>query len=71
MEITLDGNRTLFEVNGVLFPDYKEGDKVPEKVHDYEPDRGPRPKDGYVGLQNHGGDDVIYFKEFSYTPLKK
>jgi len=71
MEITLDGDRTVVTVNGVLVTDYKEGDPVPPKKLDYEPDRGLRPNKGYVGLQNHGGDDVIYFKEVTITPLKK
>lgn len=71
MVITLQGNRTLVEVNGVLVTDYQEGDPVPEKVKDYEPARRRRPKAGYIGLQNHGEEDVIYFKEVSYQKLKK
>ncbi|WP_422354007.1 3-keto-disaccharide hydrolase [Roseivirga pacifica] len=71
MEITLDGTRTIVKVNDVLVTDFTEGDPVPEKKLDYEPDRGPRPAQGYIGLQNHGGDDVIYFKEVSLIPLKK
>jgi hypothetical protein len=71
IEITLDGDRTIVEVNGVLVTDFKEGDEVPPKVHDYEPDRGPRPDSGYIGLQNHSDDDVIYFKEVSYKPLRQ
>ncbi|HMQ48374.1 MAG TPA: DUF1080 domain-containing protein [Saprospiraceae bacterium] len=71
MEITLDGNRTIVHVNGVLVTDYQEGDPVPAKVLDYEPDRGRRSKAGYIGLQNHGDADVIYFKEISYQPLSK
>lgn len=71
MEITLDGGHTVVHVNGVLVTDYHEGDSVPPKKLDYEPDRGPRPYRGYFGLQNHGGDDVILFKEVSITPLKK
>lgn len=71
MEITLDGGHTVVHVNGVLVTDYHEGDPVPPKKLDYEPDRGPRPFRGYFGLQNHGGDDVIYFKEVTVTPLKK
>lgn len=71
MVITLQGDRTMVEVNGVLVTDFKEGDPVPEKEKDYEPDRGRRPKAGYIGLQNHGADDVIYFKEVSYQKLKK
>lgn len=70
MEITLDGDRTVVSVNGVLITDFQEGNPVPPKTKDYEPDRGRRPKSGYIGLQNHGGDDVIYFKEVSYQVLK-
>lgn len=69
MEITLDGDRTLVHVNGELVTDYKEGDPVPDKVEDYEPDRGPRPVAGYIGLQNHGEDDVIEFREVSYREI--
>src|SRR5438132_12666963 len=25
--------------------------------------RGPRPNDGYIGLQNHSDKDVVFFKE--------
>ncbi len=66
MEITLDGDRTLVTINGVLVTYFREGDPVPAKTLSYEPERGPRPAEGYFGLQNHGGDDVIYFKEVSY-----
>ncbi len=70
MEITLDGARTMVTVNGELVTDYKEGDPVPEKAQDYEPDRGERPIKGYIGLQNHGDEDIVYFKEVSIRPLK-
>lgn len=69
MEITLDENRTLVHINGILVTDFAEGDPVPEKVKSYEPERGPRPQSGYIGLQNHGGDDVVFFKEISYQEL--
>ena len=69
MEITLDENKTLVHVNGVLVTSFTEGDPVPEKVKSYEPERGPRPETGYIGIQNHGGDDVVYFKEISYQKL--
>ncbi len=69
MEITLDGNRTKVTVNGELITDFKEGDPVPEKKIWYEPERGPRPLKGYIGLQNHGKKDVVYFKEISYKPI--
>ncbi len=69
MEITLDGDRTQVSVNGVLITDYQEGQEVPEKKIWYEPERGPRPVKGYIGLQNHGEEDIVYFKEVSYRPL--
>jgi hypothetical protein len=71
MEITLDGDRTLVTVNGVVVTDYREGDPVPRKKIWYEPDRGRRPTLGYIGLQNHGEGDTVYFKEISVRPLPK
>ena len=71
MEITLDGDRTMVSVNGVLVTDYNEGDEVPPKEKYYEPNRGPRVKEGYIGLQNHSKEDVVFFKEISYRPLVK
>lgn len=69
MEITLDGDRTVVHVNGELVTDYTEGDPVPEKKIWYEPNRGRRPTKGYIGLQNHGDEDTVYFKELSYRPI--
>ncbi|OQY96618.1 MAG: hypothetical protein B6D37_01470 [Sphingobacteriales bacterium UTBCD1] len=71
MEITLDGPRTIVYVNGEKVTDYKEGDPVPERKFDFEPQRGKRPNSGYIGLQNHGDDDVVYFKEVAVKPLHK
>jgi hypothetical protein len=71
MEITLDGPRTLVSVNGEKVTDYTEGEPTPPKKFDYEPERGPRPNYGYIGLQNHSDDDVVFFKEVSIRPLKK
>jgi hypothetical protein len=71
MEITLDGDRTIVYVNNVKVTDYKEGDPVPERVFDFEPYHGRRPDSGYIGLQNHSENDVVYFKEVSVKPLKK
>jgi hypothetical protein len=65
MEITLDGERTLVVVNGVTVTDFREGEAVPVRVKPHEPQRGPRPKAGYIGLQNHGDKDVVLFREIS------
>jgi hypothetical protein len=71
MEITLDGPHTIVVLNGVKVTDFTEGDPVPEKKFDFEPERGPRPQDGYIGLQNHSKDDVVFFKEVAVKMLKK
>jgi hypothetical protein len=70
-EITLDGPRTIVYVNGEKVTDYTEGDPVPERKFDFEPYRGPRPDSGYIGVQNHGDADVVFFREIAVKPLKK
>jgi hypothetical protein len=70
-EITLDGSRTIVYVNGVKVTDYKEGDPVPERKFDFEPQRGPRPDFGYIGIQNHSEQDVVFFKEIAVQSLEK
>jgi hypothetical protein len=71
MEITLDGPRTIVFVNGVKVTDYTEGQPVPPRKFDFEPQRGPRPLEGWIGLQNHSDNDVVFFKEVAIKPLKK
>jgi hypothetical protein len=70
MEITLDGNKTIVFVNGTKVTDFTEGDPVQPKTRDYEPERGPRPVKGYIGLQNHDSLSVVYFKEVAVKPLR-
>jgi hypothetical protein len=71
MDITLDGLRTIVYVNDVKVTDFKEGDPVPARKFDFEPFRGPRPEYGYIGLQNHGDKDVVFFRKVAVKPLKK
>lgn len=71
MEITLQGAHTVVYVNGEKVTDYKEGDPVPERKFDFEPHRGRRPDAGYIGLQNHGDDDIVFFKEVAIRYLGK
>ena len=71
MEITLDGPRTIVYVNGQKVTDYTEGQPVPARKFDFEPQRGPRPLKGWFGLQNHSDNDVVFFKEVAMRPLKK
>ena len=71
MEITLEGLRTIVKLNGVMVTDYDGVSPVPARQHDYEPERGPRPEYGYIGLQRHDDRAVIDFREVSFKPLKK
>ena len=71
LEITLDGPRTLVFLNGVKVTDYTEGQSVPPRKFDFEPQRGRRPDTGWFGLQNHSQNDVVFFKEVAIKPLAK
>lgn len=70
MLITLDGPKTIVQVNGQVVTAFTEGQPVPEKQIWYEPERGPRPLSGYIGLQNHGAKEIVHFKEVSVRPLR-
>jgi hypothetical protein len=71
MEITLDGPRTIVTLNGVKVTDYTEGNPVPPQKFDFEPLRGLRPLLGYIGLQNHSDNDIVFFKSVEIKPIKK
>lgn len=71
MEITLDGPRTIVYVNGQKVTDYTEGQPVPERKFDFEPQHGRRPDQGWFGLQNHSDNDVVFYKEVAMKSLKK
>ncbi len=71
LDITLDGPHTVVFLNGVKVTDFREGQPVPSKhPGSMDPERGPRPDAGYIGLQNHPGSEV-YFREISLTPLPR
>lgn len=73
MDITLRGEEILVSINGGEVNDFNPTSaQVPERTKDYEPERGPRPTFGYIGLQNHGDathDAVVEFKEVKIRPL--
>ncbi len=56
MEITIDGPHTVVYADEVKVTDYTKGQPVPPRKFDFEPFRGPRPNEGYFGLQNHSDD---------------
>jgi hypothetical protein len=69
-EITLDGPRTIVYLNNVKVTDYKEGDPIPPRKFDFEPYPGTRPDSGYFGLQNHGNNDVVFYRKVAVRSLK-
>ena len=73
MEITLKGEEILISLNGAQVNHFDPGTAaIPKRAKDYEPERGPRPASGYLGLQNHGDvtdNAYVFFKEVSVRPL--
>jgi hypothetical protein len=70
MLITLDGPRTTVVLNDIKVTDYTEGQPVPPKKFTFEPERGTRPNEGYIGLQNHSDNDIVFFKEVAVQSLR-
>ena len=74
MVATLEGPRVKIAINGSEVTEFdSETSAVPERVKDYEPERGPRPEVGYIGVQNHddaGKDTHVWFKEISVSALE-
>jgi len=69
MEITLDGELVRITLNGRLVTEFDPAGDVPERAETYEPERGPRPTHGYLGLQNHDEPSRVEFREVSIGPL--
>jgi hypothetical protein len=65
MDIVLKGQNTTIYLNGEKINEFDGGQEVPERKRWYEPARGPRPDYGYIGLQNHDANSVVYFREVS------
>ena len=71
MEVTIDGPHTVVYLNHTKVTDFTEGQPVPPKPPgSHDPDREPRPDEGFIGLQNHPGS-VVFFKEVSVSPLSR
>jgi hypothetical protein len=65
MEIVLDGQTTIVILNGVKVTEFRGDQPTPPRKAWYEPVRGPRPDEGYIGLQNHDERSTVYFREVS------
>lgn len=73
LEITLDGSKISTAINGVEVSEFDSATLDPNaepKTAPGDPSRAPRPNKGYIGLQNHDDDSVVFFKEVSVRPLK-
>lgn len=70
LEIALDGELVTATVNGEEVCRFDPKGPVPERTKDYEPERGPRPTAGYIGLQNHDDASRVLFKEIVVRPLR-
>jgi len=69
MDIAMRGACVDVTLNGVLVTTFDSAQPVPPRRYGYEPERGPRPEHGYIGLQNHDADSVVHFREVSVEPL--
>ncbi len=69
LDITMRGQLIDVELNGTPVTHFDPDAELPERKFDWEPERGPREEAGYIGLQNHDADSVVYFKEVSVLPL--
>jgi hypothetical protein len=74
LEVTLKGKRISTAINGTPVAEFDSSGLKPdaeEKTGEGDPARGPRPEEGYIGLQNHDKDSVVYFREVSVRPLSE
>lgn len=68
LEIRLEDKVTTVSLNGKKVNTFTEGSAVPERKMWFEPIRGPRPAEGYIGVQNHDGASKVQFREISIKP---
>jgi predicted GIY-YIG superfamily endonuclease len=52
------------------------GADLRKRIHDHETgrvhsSRGRRPDEGYIGLQNHSDNDIVFFKESAYSLCRR
>jgi hypothetical protein len=69
MEIAIRGETVDVTLNGTHVTHFDPTGPLPERQYPYEPERGPRPAAGYIGLQNHDAESVVSFREVSVEPL--
>jgi hypothetical protein len=73
MIITLDGTKIFVDLDGKRVTSFdSEAKELPTRKIWYQPKREPkRPTHGYIGLQTHDPNDIVWFKEISVRPLHR
>lgn len=61
--ITMRGALVTVSLNGVETTRFDPAGPVPERLQQWEPERGPRPERGYIGLQNHDEATRVAFRD--------
>jgi hypothetical protein len=69
MDIAMRGQIVEVTLNETLVTRFDPAGPLPDRQFPYEPERGPRPETGYIGLQNHDNDSTVYFREVSVHAL--
>ena len=72
LEVTLKGNRVVTTINGVQVTDFDSSVLKPDSPDENRrrrPCAGPRPEAGFIGLQNHDKNSIVFFKDVSVRPL--
>ena len=72
LEVTLKGQSVVSKINGTQVTEFDASELKAEstdKTGEGDPARGPRPETGYIGLQNHDENSVVYFKDVSVHGL--
>jgi hypothetical protein len=69
MDIAMRGEIVEVTLNDTLVTVFDPAGALPERKFPYEPERGPRPEEGYIGLQNHDAESAVYFREVSVVAL--
>jgi hypothetical protein len=73
MVITLNKSKVMVEIDGERVSSFDSEANVTRAKRNWtEPKLDtPRPQAGYIGLQTHDPEDIVWFKEISVRPLGK
>lgn len=69
LQIELRGAIVAVSINGRETTRFDPAQPAPPRSKDWEPERGPRPARGYIGLQNHDEPSTVRFGAVWVEPL--